>query len=63
LISTITNTLKEKETSGAAAHENAMLAAVQDLTAEIRAFREVFMTVVSGFSVPLTLDLTNSLQE
>ena len=47
LIASISSAIKEKETSGAAAHENALLAAVQDMTAELRAFREVYMTVVS----------------
>jgi len=43
----ISNASKEEETVGAGAYEDAMLALLQDLVAEIRAFREVFMTVVS----------------
>jgi hypothetical protein len=48
LITSITEALADKKAAGASSSENAMLSAVQDLTAEIRAFREVYMAAVSS---------------
>ena len=58
LIASISAALKEKETAGAGAHENAKLAVLQDICAEIRAFREVYMAVVRILIIYRTLDLS-----
>lgn len=47
LITAISTEINKMSTSGASNAENAMLIAVRELTAEVRACREVFMAVVS----------------
>ena len=55
LITSISEELKKMSVAGASDSENAMLMAVRELTAEIRACREVFMAVVSSFPLPPNL--------
>jgi hypothetical protein len=52
LFAGISAALKGKTIQGASAIENATLSAVQELTAEIRAMREVYMVVVRSFPDP-----------
>jgi len=47
LITNISSEMQRQSTSGASAADNAMLVAVRELTAEVRACREVFMVVHS----------------
>jgi hypothetical protein len=54
LITKISNEIKQQSTTGASSAENATIGAIHELTAEIRAFREVYMAVVSP-SAPLNL--------
>jgi hypothetical protein len=54
LITKISNEIKQQSTTGASSAENAIIGAIHELTAEIRAFREVYMAVVSPLA-PLNL--------
>jgi len=55
LITAISSEIAKQSTSGASGAENAMLMAVRELTAEVRALREAYMVVVSLFQAPLSL--------
>ena len=48
LIANISTEISRQSIGGASAADNAMLIAVRELTAEVRACREVFMAVVSS---------------
>lgn len=58
LFSAIQQEIANTKTAGASAADNAMLSAVRDLTAEIRACREVFMALVSSSPPSALLLLT-----
>jgi hypothetical protein len=55
LITNISEELKKLSVPGASDSDNAMIVAVKELTAEIRACREVYMAVVSSFPLPPNL--------
>jgi hypothetical protein len=52
LMANISAELKSMSVSGASNTENAMLMAVKELTAEIKAFRECYMAAVSPVHPP-----------
>jgi len=58
LIASITTASAEEQQRGASTQENTQFALIRELISEIRAFREVYMAVVSCFLGPQQALLT-----